>query len=95
MPELMDRASSALQRLGYTVCRNKPYAGGFITEHYGRPARGLHALQIEINRGLYMDEVALEPHRGFERLSRDLGSLAESLLELAEERADALREAAE
>jgi N-formylglutamate amidohydrolase len=95
MPELMEHASSTLQRLGYTVCRNKPYAGGFITEHYGRPTRGLHALQIEINRGLYMDEVALESHRGFERLSRDLGSLAESLLELAEERADAVREAAE
>ena len=59
MPELTDRASSALQALGYTVCRNKPYAGGFITEHYGRPARGLHALQIEVNRALYMDEYNL------------------------------------
>ena len=42
--------------MGYTVAHNKPYAGGFITEHYGRPARGLHALQIEVNRGLYMNE---------------------------------------
>ena len=76
MPELTDCAAATLQRLGYTVCRNKPYAGGFITEHYGRPARGLHALQIEVNRGLYMDEYRLEPHRGFERLSADLVALA-------------------
>jgi hypothetical protein len=39
-----------LSRFGYSVSRNKPYAGGFITEHYGQPARGLHAMQIEINR---------------------------------------------
>ena len=45
--------------MGYTVAHNKPYAGGFITEHYGRPARDLHALQIEVNRGLYMDETTL------------------------------------
>ncbi|MDQ4134790.1 MAG: N-formylglutamate amidohydrolase, partial [Pseudomonadota bacterium] len=72
MPELTDRAAKALQALGYTVCRNKPYAGGFITEHYGRPARNLHALQIEVNRALYMDEQSLAPHAGFDRLSRDL-----------------------
>ena len=36
--------------------RNKPYAGGFITEHYGNPAARLHAIQIEVNRALYMDE---------------------------------------
>ena len=94
MPELTDLAASTLQRLGYTVCRNKPYAGGFITEHYGRPARGLHALQIEVNRGLYMDEYGLEPHRGFERLSNDLATLAEALLALADT-AEGAREAAE
>jgi N-formylglutamate amidohydrolase len=95
MPELIDCAAAALQRLGYTVCRNKPYAGGFITEHYGRPARGLHALQIEVNRALYMDERRLEPHTGFERLSADLAALAEALLGLAEEAAAPLPEAAE
>jgi N-formylglutamate amidohydrolase len=95
MPELTDRAAAALQALGYTVCRNKPYAGGFITEHYGRPARGLHALQIEINRGLYMDEYHLEPHRGFERLSLDLAALARALLDYVEETAEPVRDAAE
>lgn len=95
MPELTDCAAATLQRLGYTVCRNKPYAGGFITEHYGRPSRGLHALQIEVNRGLYMDEHRLEPHRGFQRLSADLVALADSLLDLVGVDAGVTREAAE
>ena len=95
VPELTDRAASALQALGYTTCRNKPYAGGFITEHYGRPARGLHALQIEINRGLYMDEDRLQPHRGFDRLAADLTHLARALLGLFDDQAEAPRQAAE
>ncbi|NBR78446.1 MAG: hypothetical protein EBT71_00130 [Alphaproteobacteria bacterium] len=53
---------------GYRVALNKPYAGGFITEHYGRPAKGIHALQIEINRAIYMDEKTYRKHEGFERL---------------------------
>lgn len=65
-------AVSILQDLGYTVTRNKPYAGGFITEHYGRPARGLHAIQIEINRGLYVNEQTFEKTNGFAGLSSDL-----------------------
>ena len=94
-PDLTDRAAATLHAMGYTVCRNKPYAGGFITEHYGRPGRGLHALQIEVNRSLYMDEERLTPHHGFDRLSRDLAELAATLLDVFGETADALRQAAE
>ena len=50
----------ALLDLGYRVRRNDPYAGGYITRHYGRPREGVHALQIEISRGLYMDEARIE-----------------------------------
>lgn len=78
--ELTDAAAQCLRELGYTVCRNKPYAGGFITEHYGRPSRGLHALQIEINRALYMDEASLELHDGFERLRSDISCLIGELI---------------
>ena len=49
-PILTELMEAALRGRGYTVIRNKPYAGGFITEHYGEPALGRHALQIEINR---------------------------------------------
>ncbi|MGB3720937.1 MAG: N-formylglutamate amidohydrolase [Proteobacteria bacterium] len=57
---------------GYQVQLNRPYAGGFITEHYGRPFKGIHALQIEINRGLYLNETKLTRTAGFDRLKRNL-----------------------
>ncbi len=62
---LSDAALSILEDLGFRAVRNKPYAGGFITEHYGRPRRGLHALQIEVNRALYVDEMTLEKRPDF------------------------------
>ena len=51
--------------LGYSVRRNDPYAGGYITRHYGRPREGVHALQVEIARELYMDEGRIEQLPGF------------------------------
>jgi N-formylglutamate deformylase len=73
-------AVSLLSALGYHVVRNKPYAGGFITEHYGRPGRGLHALQIEINRGLYVNESTLEKTAGFDLLKADLNDFAAKMM---------------
>lgn len=64
-----------LRSLGYLVAANKPYAGGFITEHYGRPTRGLHAIQIEINRSLYINEQTLKKRAGFDGLRDDLTTL--------------------
>jgi N-formylglutamate amidohydrolase len=95
MPALVERAASSLRALGYSVRRNKPYAGGFITEHYGRPRRGLHALQIEVNRALYMDEEKLELHSGFAKLQKNLAMLAETMIDLAAEFAADMRDAAE
>jgi N-formylglutamate amidohydrolase len=68
-----------LESMGYRVARNSPYAGGYTTEHYGRPARRTHALQIEINRGLYLDEVTLEPTARFAKLKADLERLTATL----------------
>jgi N-formylglutamate amidohydrolase len=68
-----------LGKLGYHVQLNRPYAGGYITEHYGRPQRGFHALQIEVNRALYLDERTLERTRGFDRLRQDLTALCRFL----------------
>src|SRR5712691_1389156 len=67
---------STLRARGYVVSRNKPYAGGFITEHYGNPAVGLHANQLEINRALYMDERRFERSASFPALAADLDLLA-------------------
>jgi N-formylglutamate amidohydrolase len=65
--------------LGYRVRRNDPYAGGFITRHYGRPRDHVHALQIEIARDLYMNELRYERSAGFAAVQRDLSLLIESL----------------
>ena len=72
-----------LRRQGFRVARNDPYAGGYITRRYGRPAGGVHALQIEIARDLYMDERRVEKGRGFEQLRNDLAELIGSLVEHA------------
>lgn len=64
---------------GYRVGRNDPYAGGYTTRHYGRPRDGLHAIQIEIARGLYMNEARIEPHAGLARLSADMERLMSRL----------------
>ena len=73
------RVERALESMGYRVARNTPYAGGYTTEHYGRPGRRTHALQIEINRGLYLDEATLEPTAGFARLKANLEALTVTL----------------
>jgi N-formylglutamate deformylase len=74
-----ETVEQTLRGMGYTVSRNKPYAGGFITEHYGNPAAGLHAIQLEINRALYMDERRYLRAPGFDRLATDLVTLARRL----------------
>lgn len=79
---ISESAARILRSMGYLVTANKPYAGGFITEHYGRPAKGLHAIQIEINRGLYVDERTLARKPGFEALRADLFRFMRMLVDL-------------
>jgi N-formylglutamate amidohydrolase len=71
-PEISSIAERTLRDLGLSVRRNKPYAGGFTTRHYAARESGIQTLQIEINRALYMNEIAIERHQGFERLSARL-----------------------
>ena len=78
-PRLTDRAEALLSGLGYSVRRNDPYAGGYITRHYGAPRQHVHALQIEINRALYMDERKFQPLDGLERIRSDLEHLVADL----------------
>src|SRR5215212_10661909 len=81
---LADLVEVALRERGYAVVRNKPYAGGFITEHYGEPALGRHALQIEISRSLYMDERTLTPRPAFDTLANDLKAIFGAVIEESE-----------
>ena len=81
-PGLTDHADRVLSRLGFVVTRNNPYAGGYTAEHYGRPHIGVHALQIEINRALYLDEDRLEKRaEPFARLKARLDQFMSQLVE--------------
>lgn len=90
-----ETVEQTLRAMGYSVSRNKPYAGGFITEHYGNPAAGLHAIQLEINRALYMDERRYERRPGFSQLAADMETLAGRLGEIPLEELRPYRAAAE
>ena len=73
--EVTAAAQQALSGQGYRVVRNDPYSGGFNTRHYGAPREGRHALQIEINRALYMDEATMGRSGGFVPLRDAMTSL--------------------
>lgn len=79
-PALTSAVTTFWQQAGYTVAPNDPYKGGFITQHHGRPDSGIHAIQIEMRRDLYMDE-STYAHRsaGFARLRSSLRALLRHL----------------
>jgi N-formylglutamate amidohydrolase len=81
-PLLPDMIEEVMKGLGYSLGRNKPYAGGFITEHYGNPASGLHTIQLELNRAIYMDERRRERGPRFAQVTEDFVILAEALAAL-------------
>lgn len=86
-PSISDKFERGLTRLGLKVARNAPYAGGYSTERYGRPSRGLHAIQIEISRGLYLDEPRVERAGGFADLRAALTAFMGELLDAPRRRA--------
>jgi len=92
---LSDVVEDIMNGLGYSVGRNKPYAGGFITQTHGNPLTGRHALQIEINRALYMSERTLEPNGNFEPLRTVLRLALQSLLGEIDDMLKPMRLAAE
>ena len=92
---IADTIEATLRERGYSVSRNKPYAGGFITEHYGNPAAGLHSIQLEINRALYMDERRLERSSSFAKVAEDLEALADQLNDVTLDGLHPYRSAAE
>ncbi|MBR0671460.1 N-formylglutamate amidohydrolase [Neoroseomonas soli] len=78
-PRATRLVEEALVGLGYRVRRNDPYAGGYVTRHYGRPRDGAHALQIEIARALYMDEGRIQRGPGFRDVVADMTALIAAL----------------
>jgi len=78
-PAVIRTVESTLKEMDYAVVRNTPYSGGFTTRHYGDPGNGVHALQIEINRVLYMDEILVEETAGLNDLSSNMETLIRAL----------------
>jgi len=95
VPVIAETIEATMREFGYVVSRNKPYAGGFITEHYGNPTAGLHAVQLEINRALYMDERRYQRAASFARLASEFEILADRLAEIPLEELRPYRAAAE
>jgi len=93
--ELTELVEGLLEAKGLRVTRNKPYAGGFITHSHGAPLRGRHALQIEVNRALYLNETTLEKTSGFAGLKAALAEVTSALLAEIENRLVPRRLAAE
>ena len=79
---LIDAATEIFTAAGFVVARNAPFAGGYITQAYGRPRMGVHALQIEIDRALYMDEARVERLPCFEQIRGRIGAAVARLSEL-------------
>lgn len=77
--DLLATAAAAIERHGYLVGFNEPYAGGYITSHHGRPRDGIHALQIEVDRALYLDPAMKEPGPGFGRTAHMIAATAAAL----------------
>jgi N-formylglutamate amidohydrolase len=81
-PMLADVAEMIFAGAGLRVARNRPYAGGFCTRTYGRPQHGVHALQIEVSRHLYMNEVTLEKSDDFGAIRQLIDRLVATLIGL-------------
>ena len=82
-PRLTSQVERCCRRAGLSVTRNAPYAGGYTPRRYGRPRRGGPVLQIEINRGLYMNEIEVEKSKGFDRTREHVSRLIEDIIDLA------------
>lgn len=79
---IIDLVSQIFLSAGFVVARNAPFSGGYITQHYGRPTKGVHAIQIEINRALYMNEKSVERSETFEGFREILAEVTRRLAEI-------------
>ena len=79
---IVDRIEASFSAAGLHVVRNTPFAGAYIAQHYGRPAKGRHALQIEIDRSLYMNEQLIRPNGSFDAFRRTLKTVIAEIAEI-------------
>lgn len=80
--DIVDRIQEIFEGVGLRVARNSPFAGAYITQHYGRPSKRQHAIQIELDRSLYMDEANVCPGRDFKGMQTLIASVVEQITEI-------------
>lgn len=80
--EVVEMVEAAFQRAGLRTARNAPFAGAYITQHYGRPSRGQHVLQIEIDRSLYMNEAMVRPNSNYKAFRSLLRGVVSEIAEI-------------
>ena len=80
--DIMDQVEAALLNAGLRDARNAPFAGAYITQHYGRPSRGQHVIQVEVDRALYMNEAAIRPNVKFQKFKRQLTRVLADIIEI-------------
>ena len=73
--DVMEAVESAFVGAGFTVARNAPFAGAYVTQAYGRPSRNQHAVQVEIDRAIYMNEALIRPNGNFEAVRERLSAV--------------------
>ena len=84
--DVMDRIESAFASAGFVVTRNAPFAGAYITQTYGRPSRRQHAVQIEIDRAIYMNEQLIRPNNNFKAFRATLRNVIAEIAEIGQAR---------
>lgn len=84
-PQFMDEVEGTFLAAGLRVSRNLPFAGAFVTRHYGKPDQGSHAIQIEIDRAIYMDEAKVTPNDNFAAFQRLMHDVTRRLAQLGQE----------
>lgn len=80
--DIVDMIEAAFVSAGFVVSRNAPFAGAFVTQHYGRPSRRQHAIQVEIDRALYMDERRIAPNARFDTFRDVLNGVISQIVEV-------------
>ncbi len=83
---VVDRVEAAFKDQGFRVARNTPFAGAYIAQAYGRPSRSQHAIQVELDRALYMDEQRIVPNQNFYTVRRALRAAVSEIARIGQER---------
>ena len=84
--ELVDEVEAIFAGAGFNVSRNAPFAGAYMVRHYGRPAKNHHAIQIEIDRSIYLDEETVKPNGNFGAIKAAMKDIVGQIAELGRQK---------